>query len=311
MSAILNSVVPLFAVIFAGYFAAKGKMLDQKEVRGLTSYIFFFALPPLLFRLMATNEVGGAREWHFLVVYLTTELVMLALGGAVARFAFGRDLAGMTIQGFGAAFSNTVLLGLPFVLWLYGDEGAVPALLVITTNVASFSLVTVLLEFSRGRTNTGRVMVDTLKSLLKNPIIMAAALGLAYGQLGFGLPDVVDRTLGLMGRAGAPAALFALGATLAMQRVAGTLGPAASMIGLKLLVHPLLTWLLLVPVFHFDPLWANAGVLIASLPVGLNVFIFAQRYQVEVEAASTAILISTVISMVTVTALLTVLPPVP
>jgi hypothetical protein len=306
-------VVPLFAVIFAGYFAAKGKMLDQREVRGLTNYIFFFALPPLLFRLMATNEVGGEREWHFLLAYLATELVMLMLGGAIARVVFKRGLAGMTIQGFGAAFSNTVLLGLPFVLWLYGDRGAVPALLVITTNVASFSLVTILLEASRGQDSAGagRVLADTLKSILRNPILMAAGLGLAYGQFGLGLPGVVDRTLGLMGHAGAPAALFALGATLAMQRVAGTLGPAAATIVLKLFVHPLAAWILLVPLLDFPPLWANAGVLIAALPVGLNVFIFAQRYQVEVEAASTAILVSTAISMVTVTALLAVLPPVP
>jgi len=311
MNAILNSVVPLFAVIFTGYFAAKGKMLDQQAVRGLTNYIFFFALPPLLFRLMATNEVGGTGEWQFLLVYLTTELIMLILGGALAWMVFGRGLAGMTIHGFGAAFSNTVLLGLPFVLWLYGDAGAVPALLVITTNVATFSLVTILLEASQGRAQPGQVLTDTLKSILKNPILMAAGLGLAYGQLDLGLPAVVDRTLSLMGQAGAPAALFALGATLAMQRVAGSRGPAAAIIGLKLFVHPLITWLLLGPAFDFEPIWANAGILIASLPVGLNVFIFAQRYQVEVEVASTAILVSTALSMVTVTVLLTILPPVP
>ena len=59
-----------------------------------------------------------------------------------------------------------------------------------------------------------------------------------------------------------------------------------------------------------DPLWRNAGVIFAACPVGLNVYVFAQHYEVAIETASSAILISTALALVTITALLLLLPPV-
>jgi malonate transporter len=83
------------------------------------------------------------------------------------------------------------------------------------------------------------------------------------------------------------------------------------MVGAKLFLHPLLAFVLLFGALDIDPLWANAGVLFAACPVGLNVFIFAQHYEAAVEAASSAILISTALAMITIAALLLLLPPIP
>ena len=83
-------------------------------------------------------------------------------------------MAEMTIQAFGSAFSNGVMLALPLLLWLYGDAGGVPALLIITLDVIVFSSVTVLLELGRrGGGRAGwRVVLQAARSVLVNPIIM-------------------------------------------------------------------------------------------------------------------------------------------
>jgi malonate transporter and related proteins len=313
LSAILNSVVPLFAVIFLGFFAGKARFLSEDGIRGLVAFIFHFAMPPLLFRLMARTDVAAVGEWSFVAGYLVTEVAMFALGAVVGGLVFRMRFADMVIQGFGSAFSNGVLLTLPLLLWLYGEAGGVPALLIITLNVITFSLITMLLEAAEGgggSANLWQMALQTARSIARNPIIMAAATGLLYGLTGLGLPDVLDKTLSFIGGAAAPTALFALGASLSLRRISGSLGPALTMVANKLAVHPLLAWLIFALLLDLDPLWVNAGVIFAASPVGLNVYIFAQHYEANVESASTAILLSTGLAMLTITGLLLALPQV-
>jgi hypothetical protein len=139
---------------------------------------------------------------------------------------------------------------------------------------------------------------------------MATFFGILFGLTGAALPEVVDRTLGFIGQAAPPTALFALGATLSLRKVAGNLGPAGLMVGLKLLLHPFVVWLLVTQVIVLEPFWAHAAVIFAAGPVGANVFIFAQHYEAGVEAASSAIVISTGLAMLTISALLLMLQPV-
>jgi malonate transporter and related proteins len=222
-------------------------------------------------------------------------------------------MAETTIQAFGSAFSNEVMLALPLLLWLYGDAGGVPVLLIITLDAIVFSAVTVLLEIGRGGTRgatTGPTALQVVRAIAVNPVLMGIVLGTLYGLSGLALPGVVDTTLSFIGRAAAPSALFALGATLSLRRIAGSLGPAAAMTLGKLFLHPALAFLVFGHLLELDPLWLNAGVIIAACPVGINVYVFAQHYQVGIETASSAILISTALAMLTITALLLLLPPV-
>jgi malonate transporter len=313
LSAILNSVVPLFAVIFLGYFAGRAGIFGEAGIRGLGAFVFNFAIPPYVFRLMAGTDLEAIGEWRFLGGYFAAQVLIFAAAAGLGRLVFGMRLPAMTIQGFGSVFSNGVMLGLPLLVWVYGERGGVPALLIITLDVLVFSAVTVLLELGR-RTVAGagaaRLVAQAVRSILVNPILMGTILGILFGLSGLALPELVDRTVAFIGQAAAPSALFALGATLSLRRLGGHVAPAGFMIAAKLLVHPLLAWVVFSQVLDLPPLWVNAGVLFAACPVGLNVFIFAQHYETAVETASSAILISTGLAMLTITALLAILPPI-
>lgn len=312
MSIVLASVVPLFAVVFLGYFAGKARFLSEAGVKALVAFVFNFAMPPFLFRLMAGTDLAEIAQWAFVGAYSLGALVMFALGAAAAAALFRLPPAGLIIQGFGSAFANGVLLGLPLLLWLFGEAGAVPALLIITLDVILFGIVTMLLEVAGGGRASGahRMVGQTIRAIAVNPIIMATVLGILFGLSGAGLPEVVDRTLGFIGQAAPPTALFALGATLSLRTVAGNLGPAGLMVGLKLFVHPFVVWLLVTQVIVLEPFLANAAVIFAAGPVGANVFIFAQHYEAGVESASSAIVISTALAMITISALLLILQPI-
>jgi predicted permease len=312
VSAILESVAPLFAVIFLGFFAGRAGFLGEAGIRGLGAFVFNFAIPPHVFRLMAETELDRITEWGFIGGYFLAQAAVFATGAAIGRTAFRMGVAEMTIQGFGSAFSNGVMLALPLLLWLYGDAGGVPALLIITLDVIIFSSVTVLLELGRRRGGRRgvRVVGQAVRAVLLNPIIMATVLGILYGVSGLGLPSVAERTLSFLGGAAAPSALFALGASLSLRRIAGSLGPAAAMVVAKLFLHPLLAFVIFAYLLELDQSWVNAGVIFAACPVGLNVYVFAQHYEVAIATASSAILISTALALVTITALLLVLPPI-
>jgi hypothetical protein len=310
LSVVLTSVVPLFAVVFLGWFAGRARFLSEAGVKALVAFVFNFAMPPFLFRLMAGTDLAEIAQWAFVGAYALGALLMFALGVAAAALMFRLRPAGLIIQGFGSSFANGVLLGLPLLLWLFGEQGAVPALLIITLDVILFAIVTMLLEITGRRAAAHRVLGQTIRAIAVNPIIMATFLGIAFGLTGEALPEVVDRTLGFIGQAAPPTALFALGATLSLRKVAGNFGPAGLMVGLKLLVHPLLVWVLVTQVIVLEPFWAQAAVIFSAGPVGANVFIFAQHYEAGVESASSAIVISTGLAMITISALLLMLQPI-
>ena len=311
MSIVLTSVVPLFAVVFVGFFAGRAGFLSEAGVKALVAFVFNFAMPPFLFRLMAQTDLAEVAQWAFVGAYSLGMLVMFVIGAAGSALLFGLRPSGLIIQGFGSAFANGVLLGLPLLLWLFGERGAVPALLIITLDVILFGIVTMMLEVASGGRASGahRVIGQTIRAIAVNPIIMATFLGILFGLSGAVLPEVADRTLGFIGQAGPPTALFALGATLSLRQIAGNLGPAGLMVGLKLLVHPLLVWLIVTQVIVLEPFWAHAAIIFAAGPVGANVFIFAQHYEAGVETASSAIVISTALAMLTISTLLLILQP--
>jgi malonate transporter len=313
LTTILESVVPLFAVICLGYFAGRAGYLGEAGIRGLGAFVFNFAIPPYVFRLMAATDLEAITEWGFLGGYLGAQMLVFAIGAVIGRLAFGMRIAELTIQAFGSAFSNGVMLALPLLLWLYGAAGAVPALLIITLDVIVFSSVTVLLEIGRRGTReapSGRIVLQAARSVCANPILMGTVLGILYSLSGLALPALVDKTVAFIGQAAAPSALFALGATLSLRRIAGSFGPAGAMIACKLLLHPALAFVAFGWLLELEPAWRNAGVIFAACPVGLNVYVFAQHYEVGIETASSAILISTALAMLTITTLLVLLPPI-
>lgn len=315
MASILEAVLPLFALIVLGFAAGKARMLDESGVRALAAFVFNFAMPPLLFRLMARTTLDDIAEPGFAIGYLYAEALMFVGGAIVAGLVFRRGFSEMAIQGFGGTFSNGVLLGLPLLLSVFGERGAVPALIVIVLDIVLFAVVTILLEVARtddgrARAGAGRRVGRSVVAVIRNPILSSTVLGLLWGATGIELPVALDRTLEFAGQAGPPAALFALGASLAMRRIAGNLGPAGAMVVFKLALHPTAFFLIGTTVVPLDPFLLAAGMVFAACPVGANVYIFAETYKAGVATASTAILASTLLSMATITGLLLWIGPV-
>ncbi len=306
MDILLDIIVPVFGIVGIGYGAARLGIFPAEATKGLSLFVFSFAIPALLFRTMATTDLPESIPWGYLISYFGGGYVAWLVGSFISARMFRADGAAPAIAGMTGAFSNTVLLGVPLVLTTYGEAATLPLFLIIAFHSWQLlSVVTIQAEIGIGtRDEMRRLPHNVLKGLVRNPIILALLAGVAVNVVGLPLPGIVDELTMTLGKAALPCAVFAMGASLAAYRVMGAASEAAIGTILKLALHPLLVWILATYVFRIEPLWRDVAVILAALPVGVNVYLMAERYRAGVAPAATAILISTGLSVVTVAGVL-------
>jgi predicted permease len=306
MPVLLNVVAPVFGILGLGFLAARLRLLDPPGIRGLVLFVFHFAIPVLLYRSLAEMTLPDAIPWAFLAAFYAGALAVYAAGMALARWGYGRPLKDQAIWGMGAGFSNTVLLGIPIVLTGLGPEAALPLFLIIGFHSAVLMPVTVALlhlDVGEGAGRRGQAAM-VVREIVKNPIVMGLALGLLANVTGVSLPGPLDRMAELLGAAAVPCALFAMGASLAAYPAGGDTPPALALAFLKLVVHPLVVWLLVGPLLGLEGIWLSTAVVVAAMPTGVNVYLFAARYDAAPSVAARTVLLASALSMVTVSLLL-------
>jgi hypothetical protein len=309
MAVLLHVVAPVFGIAALGFLAARLGIMKPAGVEGMVGFVFNFAIPVLLLRSMAGLEIPEDIPWSFLVAFYTGSFTVWAVGIAVARLAFDRPLDQGAIFGMGAAFSNTVMMGIPVVLTAFGPEATLPLFLIIAFHSAMFMPLTAgLIQWSRGRgVSWGDQIRELVRVLAQNPIVLGLAAGTVLNLTGVGLPGPVDRTLALLGTAAVPCALFAMGAAVAGYPLTGDLHPAAALAALKLLVHPLVVWTVGRWLLHLDGLWLSVAVMMAAMPSGINVYLFGARYEAAAGVAARTVLLTSLFSVATLSTLLVLL----
>ena len=309
LQSILNTALPFFGLIFCGYGAGRLRLLDETAAAGVNTFVFYFALPAFLFGLMSSSPIGEVVNAPFIGAYLTASLALFALTALVGFRLFEIGRAEAAVQGLAAVLANTGYMGIPLVSAVFGREAAVPIVVGLTLDgVLMIPLGIVIIESSKGRAESlTHTALATFSALARNPLILSIFAGLAVSTTGFNPPMPLGNFLDLLGGTAGPCALFALGATLAGRSVAGGTAEVSYMTFMKLVLHPAALFFTTTVIFSVDPLWATAALLGAALPIAANVFIVARQYNVYVSRTSSAILISTAVSLISVSALLLVL----
>lgn len=306
MDILIDIILPVFGTVFIAYFAARLGLFPAAAVDGLSRFVFNFAIPAMLFHTMSRQTLPDPIEWEFLISFFGAGYIVWLLGMLVSFWWFRRDFVHASLAGMTGAFGNTVLLGIPLILTTFGDAGTLPVFLIIAFHSWQwFSVVTVLIEGSLGRKGALADIPWTIaKGLAGNPILIGLVLGLAWNVLDLPLPQPVADITGFLGQAALPCAVFSMGASLARYRISGAIREALAGSVLKLIAFPALTYAIATYVFVIDPLWRDIAVIMAALPVGVNVYLFAERYDAGAPAAATSMLISTFLSFGTIGLLL-------
>jgi predicted permease len=171
------------------------------------------------------------------------------------------------------------------------------------------TVTTGLLEYGRQQGHSwSSLPLAVGRGMATNPIILGLAVGVLMNQTGLTLPGAVDRMLEYMQGAVTPCALFSLGASLTRCRIAGGLAEPVFAITLKNILMPVMVWALAVHVFALPTPWSQAAILLAALPTGVNVYLFAVRYATARDLATTTVFLSTSFSLLSLTVVLYLLP---
>lgn len=308
MQAILLSILPLAAIAVIGYLAVRFDYVSQAANDGISKFVFVVALPALIFRNMANADIAGnfSFGWKVLAGYYLGALAVLILAMVVGRFLFNASKAEQNILAVGASHSNMVLLGVPVVLLLVGRANILPVALIVGLHGMLMAvLLTAVLRIRSGKANElPSAIWGVVVNQAKNPIFIALALGILYKLLPIPkLPGEANTILKLLGDATYPCALFALGGMMIRYKFAGQGAEAVAVTALKLVAFPVIVYLLTSAVFGLNK-WAVVAALLAAMPVGFNMHNMASRSQSGAATANSAILLSTILSIISAAALL-------
>jgi len=216
----------------------------------------------------------------------------------LARKVFHRGHLEAVIHGFSAAQANTVFVGVPLILKAYGEAGAVPLFLLIAVHLPVMLVTATLLV--EGQAGFSLATLKRLgKALALNPILIGIYLGALCRAFDVQATGVPKQMVDLLAAAATPCALISLGLSLKRYGVTGDIVPSSIICFLKLMVHPLAVFLLTF-VLDMPPVWAGVAVLFAAMPCGINGYLLAQRYGVEVGTASSAVSLSTGLAVFTI-----------
>ena len=291
--------LPFFGLIGLGYWAGRTGFFSAEATAYLTKFVFYFALSAMLFRFSANLSLAEIFDLRFVMAYLWGCGIVYALALAVA-FLRNRPVTEAAMEGQCAVIGNTGFLGVPMLVVLLGPQAVGPVILVLAVDLVVFSsLITLVITGAReGRFSLGIFRVLAL-GLLKNPMIVSMSAGFAWSATGWAVPVPMNDFLAILGAAATPGALFAIGASLAGKsaeraQVAGWLAFA------KLVLHPAAVAFAALVLFDVNREAAVVMIAAASLPVAGNVYMLAQHYGVAPQRVSTAILISTAASILTI-----------
>jgi malonate transporter len=306
MLATIATVVPIFALVLSGWLVRRIGVLGAAATTELNRFVVYLALPALLFDVVAKADLSEIWQPGFIAAFGLGSATVFA-GTLLVRLH--RGLADATIEGLNAAYANTGFLGFPLALAVLGRDALGSTLVAtIITACILFAVAIVLIEIGVQKERQGWSLFARVgRSLITNPLLLAPALAAVFPLTGMVLPTPVASFFDLLEGAASPCALVALGLFLAAERQPGTtsIRLTGALLLLKLIGQPVVTWILAVPVFHLPPSLATTAVLLAALPTGTGPFMLAEFYGRQAAVTSRIILLSTLVSVLTVSAYLT------
>jgi len=305
MQAILNSALPIFALILTGFICGYFGIFDRPATDDLNRFAVYLALPALMFVAMSKITLDQARELGFVAAFCGGFSVTFAVAYATSRCR-GRRVANASIEGLDAAYSNVGFMGIPLCLLVFGPQSA-PVSIIATLFTACvlflFAVMVVEIDLKKGN-SLRHTWARVVPSLLRSPLLIGPAAGLTVGLSGLTVPAPFMSFTTLLGGAASPAALICIGLFLAQERmVSHDAMSIGILVSLKLVLQPLVTALLAFYVFSMPPLRSHSAVILSALPIGSGPFTIAKLYGLEAGVTSGSILASHVFAVFTVSLL--------
>ena len=313
MQQVLSGFAVVWVIIAVGFLVGRTGVLGEDARTVLSRTAFFVGNPALLFVTLSRADVAavlGPQLWVAAISALAAAGVYLAVTVPLLK---GRPPSERVMAALSSSLVNSANLGIPIATYVLGDAAlAAPALifqLAVYTPlyVAAMDATTAREAEERAsgrravRRSPGRAALAQLGQTARNPMVGGAMLGLLFSVTGWALPGPLMQSVELIGGLSIPAMLLAFGMSLVgsrpLARAGGRRADVLIASAVKLLVHPLLAWVLAQFVFGLDARHVFVAVVLASLPTAQNVYVSAVRYDAGLRVSKDTILVTTVVAI--------------
>lgn len=281
-------------IIGIGYVVGRIDLLGASAVQVLSRLAFFVLNPALLFTVLADADLAHLFSTQLPVAAIAagTCFALFAVWGAVRR----RSVAATTVGALGSGYVNANNIGIPVSAFVLGDTAASAPVILLQLVVVTPVVLTILDLATSGRLSLRRVLLQPVR----NPLIIASALGLLVAVTGVELPEAVMAPFALLGAGAVPVILLSFGMSLHGRRVLAAESPRADILvatAIKVALMPVVAWLVAHLVFGLEGAALFAAVTLAALPSAQNVFNYAQRYGTNETLARDVVLLTTALSL--------------
>lgn len=321
MDAIASALLPLVAIVAAGFFARRLKVVDAGLRKPLIDYCLYFGIPALVFQTIVAGDLPVRPPYVVWAAYLIPIAACWLMASLIASVGRGAAAPSSASTAMAATYGNVLMLGIPVTLLHFRPEAS--------STVAMIALVHSPVLFAAAAVQSGifpasRHVLATAdgpvvqqqsppviarfnelgRDLLTNPIIVAIALSLLVKTGGFTLPLLLGRVLSILGQGTLPCVLIAIGIGLAGYRMQAGGAALIAIVSLKLAVLPILAWWIGSYFLQLDPLTLAVVTFLCAMPVGANALAFAETNGEASDSISAAIAISTILSPITLSIVL-------
>jgi hypothetical protein len=295
---VFNVVFPVFALILIGYICGRTGKLGESASIELNRFVVWLALPAQLFNFASSSRWQTLWQPRFIAAFFLSCLIVFILALTVSWWR-KRDLAVASFSGLSASYSNTGYMGIPLCVLALGQDGLAPAIIATFIVFVMFAIATVLIEIGiLAHKKPHEIVLSVLKSLCTNPLLIAPVAGLLWSSTDLALYEPLAQVIGFLAAAATPCALVSIGLFLIKKESSGP-WPAWGISFAKLIIQPLVAWLIAGPILDLPELWVSAAVILAALPTGTGPFMLAQYYNADGRIISRVVLLTTIGSLLT------------
>ena len=303
-------IAPVFLIMMLGFGLGKTRLFPEGASSVLITFVWYVAIPALMFRSLAPKGLPSADELIFIATYYGSLYFIYFLAVFLTRYFLKLSNAEQGTFALTACFANGGFIGIPIMEGAYGAEGV--RLLLVLLSFHTLTLIpvtTFIVERAQNDDNSAGpgLLARTFASVRQNPILIALVSGLIWSALSLPFPYWLDKVLELPANSAAPTGLFAAGLALSSVRIAGNLHHSLLSVALKLVLLPLIVFGVAHHLLDLKPIWVGVTTLMASLPSGMVAYSFATQYGIGARRAATAVLISTGISAITLSVVIMLL----
>ena len=309
MSSLLDVIIPVFLIIGFGYCTVWIKLFSIDTIDGLMKFTQNFAIPVLLFNAISKVDLVNIFNLNLFFSFYIGATAGFIIGFLGSHYIFHRPLEDSVAIGFCCLFSNTVMLGLPITERAYGNNALQHNFAIVSIHApfCYFLGITVMELIKSTEKSVSRKSVIILKAMFSNALVIGIVFGFLFNICGVNLAKSILASVDMIAGVALPAALFGMGGILYQYRPEGDAGPIIMICVVSLIIHPAIVWGFGHQLNLTDAQMRSA-IITAAMAPGINTYVFANMYGKAKRVASTGVLLSTALSIVTVWVWLSLLP---